>query len=234
MIRHLPNIFTLINLFCGFLATIFAIEGYIDRASFCIIAGMLFDFSDGMAARLFRAYSDTGRELDNLADVVTFGIAPGAIVYTIMTGAGLPLPAAVAVAALLPLASALRLARFITDPSQVSSFRGLATPASAFTLVSVVLPPMLTGHEGAGMLARSPWFIGTLTLFLAVMMLVNLRMISLKFTHFRYVGNEERYLFLGASVMLLIFFRLTALPMIMGAYIVISLLFSPARREKSS
>ncbi len=234
MTRHLPNTFTLINLLCGFLATIYAIIGYIDLASYCIIAGMLFDFSDGLAARLLKAYSDTGKALDNLADVVTFGIAPGAIIFHIMTVAGLPGVVAFALSAPFPVASALRLARFINDPGQAVSFRGLATPAAAFTLVSVVLPPLLTGSKNGALLAGSPWFIGFLTLFLSVMMLISLPMFSLKFTHLRYIGNEERYLFVGVSLLLLLFFRLSALPMIMAAYFILSLLFAGAGKRSGS
>lgn len=89
MIRHIPNTLTLLNLVCGFAATVYAIKGYNDYASFCIMAGMVLDFSDGFAARLLKAYSEIGRDLDSLADVVTFGIAPGAIVMNLLTVSGM-------------------------------------------------------------------------------------------------------------------------------------------------
>ncbi|MDZ7635986.1 MAG: CDP-alcohol phosphatidyltransferase family protein [Bacteroidales bacterium] len=106
MIKHIPNTLTLLNLVSGFAATIYAIKGYNDYAAFCIMAGMILDFSDGFAARLLKAYSDIGKDLDSLADVVTFGIAPGAIVLNLLTSAGFGLscPAlAVASADYLPL-----------------------------------------------------------------------------------------------------------------------------------
>ena len=78
MIRHIPNTLTLLNLVSGFAATIYAIKGYNEYATFCIMVGMILDFSDGFAARLLKAYSDIGKDLDSLADVVTFGVAPGA------------------------------------------------------------------------------------------------------------------------------------------------------------
>ena len=145
MTRHIPNTITLLNLASGFAATIYAIKGYNDYASFCIMAGMIFDFSDGFAARMLKAYSDIGKDLDSLADVVTFGIAPGAIVLSLLSSAGMAFIPAFAVAALIPAASALRLARFNNDTTQSTSFRGLATPASAFTVVSVVIASEYTG-----------------------------------------------------------------------------------------
>lgn len=93
MIRHIPNTLTLLNLVAGFAATLCAINGYNEYASFCIIAGMVLDFSDGFAARLLKAWSDIGKDLDSLADVVTFGVAPGAIVFNLLSAAGISSPA---------------------------------------------------------------------------------------------------------------------------------------------
>ncbi|HSO77862.1 MAG TPA: CDP-alcohol phosphatidyltransferase family protein, partial [Bacteroidales bacterium] len=85
MKKHIPNSLTLLNLVSGFIATILASKGYIEQACFFIIAGMLLDFSDGFAARLLKAYSDIGRDLDSLADVVTFGVAPGVVIWFLLT-----------------------------------------------------------------------------------------------------------------------------------------------------
>lgn len=233
MTRHIPNTITLLNLVCGFAATIYAVKGYNDYASFCIMAGMVFDFSDGFAARLLKAYSDIGKDLDSLADVVTFGIAPGAIVMSMLTKAGLDLLPAFAAAALIPAASALRLAKFNNDTRQAVTFRGLATPASAFTVVSVALAASLTDSRIYDTMAGSPLFVILLALFLAVMMLVNVPMFSLKLTSTRWKGNEERYLFASVSLLLLVIFRVAALPMIMAAYIIISLLFPLATGRRT-
>ncbi len=231
MIRHIPNTLTLLNLVSGFAATIYAIKGYNDYASFCIMTGMILDFSDGFAARMLKAYSDIGKDLDSLADVVTFGIAPGAIVINLLTSAGLEFAPAFTIAALIPAASALRLAKFNNDTTQSTSFRGLATPGSAFTVVSLVIASEYTGHRFFDSIAGSPLFTGLLSVFLAVMMLINTRMFSLKFSSLGWKGNQERWLFAGAAVLLFIIFRLASLPMIMGAYIVISLLFNLLRRR---
>lgn len=233
MIRHIPNTLTLLNLVCGFAATIYAIKGYNDYASFCIMAGMLLDFSDGFAARLLKAYSEIGRDLDSLADVVTFGIAPGAIVMNLLTAAGLAYLPAFAVAALIPAASALRLAIFNNDTTQTTAFRGMATPASAFTVVSLALAATYTDWTVYGTMAASPLFISLLALFLAVMMLLKVRMFSLKLTGVHLKGNEERYLFVAVSLVLLVIFRVAALPMVMAAYILISLLFPLASGRRT-
>lgn len=234
MTRHIPNILTLLNLVCGFAATICAIKGYSDYASYCIMAGMVLDFSDGFAARLLKAYSALGKELDSLADVVTFGIAPGAILFNLLTAGGMTGLKAFAVAVIIPAASALRLAKFNNDPSQSSSFKGMATPASAFTVVSLALAAELTDCRIYDTMTGSPWFIGILTFSLAVMMLLNARMFSLKFSNLRWKGNEERYLFVTVSLLLLAIFQLAALPMIMAAYILISFLFPVVAGRRTS
>ncbi|MCU0410404.1 MAG: CDP-alcohol phosphatidyltransferase family protein, partial [Bacteroidales bacterium] len=122
MIKHIPNTITMLNLLSGFAAIIYASQGYIGPAVFLIIAGMVFDFADGMAARLLRAYSDLGKDLDSLADVITFGVAPGAIVFNLLSETGFPVLSSILVAGLIPVASALRLAKFNNDTTQSSSF----------------------------------------------------------------------------------------------------------------
>ncbi|MDM8002920.1 MAG: CDP-alcohol phosphatidyltransferase family protein [Bacteroidota bacterium] len=234
MIRHIPNTLTLLNLVCGFAATVLAVKGYNEYATFCIMAGMVLDFSDGFAARLLRAYSDIGKDLDSLADVVTFGIAPGAIVFNLLAAAGMTAVPSFVVAALIPAASALRLAKFNNDPGQSATFRGMATPASAFAVISVVLASSYTHSRLPDLIAGSPWFMGLLSLFLAVMMLVNLPMFSLKFSSLGWKGNEERYIFAAVSLLLLIIFRIAALPMIIAAYILISLLFPFAAGRRAA
>ena len=234
MIKHIPNTLTLLNLICGFAAIVCVIKGYNDYASYCIIVGMVFDFSDGFAARVLKAYSALGKELDSLADMVTFGVAPGSIVFNLLTAGGMTELKAFAVAVIIPAASALRLARFNNDPEQSSSFRGLATPASAFTIVSVSLAAAWSDCRIYDMMAGSPLFISLLALFLSVMMLLNVRMFSLKFTSLKWKGNEERLIFVAVSILLLVIFRIAALPMIMAAYLLISFIFSVTAGRRTS
>jgi CDP-diacylglycerol--serine O-phosphatidyltransferase len=233
MTKHVPNFLTLLNLLSGFAATVLASKGYNEYAALLIITGGIFDFCDGFAARLLKSYSDIGKELDSLADVVTFGIAPGAIVLNLLTGAGITMLPAFILAGLIPAASALRLAKFNNDTTQSTSFRGLATPASAFTVISFIIASEYSSCVICDTLITSSWFIGALSVFLAVMMLVNTRMFSLKFTHLKWSGNEERYLLAGISLLLLAFFRLASPPLIMAAYIMISLIFTVFRSRKT-
>lgn len=222
MIKQIPNTLTLLNLVAGFAATIYAVKGYTEYAAFCIMAGMLFDFSDGFAARLLKAWSSIGRDLDSLADVVTFGIAPGAVLFSMLVTAGIASLPAFAVAALIPAASALRLAIFNNDTTQSSSFRGLATPASAFTVISFVLAAKYSDCTVYDMLSASPWFLALLSPAMAVMMLIRARMFSLKITGLQWRGNEERYIFAASVILLFLIFRAAALPLIMVVYIAIS------------
>jgi len=222
MIKQIPNTLTLLNLVAGFAATIYAVKGYNEYAAFCIMAGMLLDFSDGFAARLLKAWSSIGRDLDSLADVVTFGLAPGAVLFSMLVTSGMATLPSFAVAALVPAASALRLAIFNNDTTQSSSFRGLATPASAFTVISFVLAAEYSDSTIYDSLSASPWFLSLLSLTLAVMMLIRTRMFSLKVTGLQWKGNEERYIFAASVILLLIFFRAAALPLIMAAYMAIS------------
>lgn len=234
MTRQIPNTLTLLNLVCGFAATVCAIKGYNDYASYCIMAGMVFDFSDGFAARMLKAYSPLGKDLDSLADVVTFGVAAGAIIFSLLTAGGMTMLPGFVVAAVIPAASALRLAKFNNDPGQSVYFRGMATPASAFTIVSVVLAAALTDCRIYDRMVASPLFITILAVCLSVLMLLNARMFSLKFTSLKWKGNEERYIFLALSILLLIAFRMEAPPMIMACYILISFLFPVIAGRRTS
>jgi CDP-diacylglycerol--serine O-phosphatidyltransferase len=234
MIKQIPNTLTLLNLVAGFAATIYAVKGYNEYAAFCIMAGMLLDFSDGFAARLLKAWSSIGRDLDSLADVVTFGIAPGAVLFNMLVNAGMATLPAFAVAALLPAASALRLAIFNNDTTQSSSFRGMATPASAFTVISFVLAAEYSDSTVYDSLSASPWFLSLLSLILAVMMLIRTRMFSLKISGLHWKGNEERYIFAASVIILLILFRAAALPLIMAAYIAISFISVLTGRKATS
>jgi len=194
MRKHIPNFITLLNLSSGFLAVIFASQGLILQACFFIMAGMVFDFADGFSARLLKAYSNIGKDLDSLADVVTFGAAPGAIIYVLLTQQSLPLLPALVLACILPAASALRLAKFNNDTEQATYFKGMATPASAFTVVSLIIASEYSGWTVYDKLIESGWFIGALSVFLSMMMLVNTRMFSLKFSHMKFNGNEDRFI----------------------------------------
>lgn len=230
MKKHIPNFITLLNLVSGFAATVAASRGSLITACFFIMAGMVFDFADGFSARMLKAYSSLGKDLDSLADMVTFGAAPGAILFYILSQNELSMIPAVLIAGLLPAASALRLAKFNNDSEQSTSFKGMATPASAFTVVSFIIASNYTDNMFFDRLVGSVWFAGCLSVFLAVMMNIKTRMFSLKFSHLRFSGNEDRYIFIVTSLLLLVLFRLASPPLIMLSYILISFVSAAFRR----
>ena len=154
MKKHVPNFLTLLNLTSGSLGIILVLEGKLTYAALCVWIGGVFDFLDGWSARLLRAYSPLGQQLDALADLLTFGMLPSCIIYRLVdqytSSSYLPL-----VALCLPVFSALRLARFNTDTAQRHVFRGLPTPASG--LFVSTLPWMIATN-------RYPWLTAVLTL----------------------------------------------------------------------
>ena len=149
--KHIPNIITSLNLVSGFIGIIFAAQGDIFVASWFIAAAMVLDFLDGFSARLLKAYSNIGKELDSLADVVSFGVAPGIIIFRLLqnsfSGDALinynlnnpVLTLFLLLPALMPVCAALRLAIFNLDSTQATVFKGLPTPANAIAVISVVI-----------------------------------------------------------------------------------------------
>jgi CDP-diacylglycerol--serine O-phosphatidyltransferase len=149
--RHIPNIITSLNLTAGFLSIVFAANGEVLTASWLIIAAMIFDWFDGFSARLLKAYSDIGKELDSLADAVSFGIAPALIMYHLLgTSVSLSYPMILnaegkgemlilLTPVVMCVCAVIRLAIFNNDASQARSFKGLPTPANALAVISLVI-----------------------------------------------------------------------------------------------
>jgi CDP-diacylglycerol--serine O-phosphatidyltransferase len=185
---------------------------------------MIFDFLDGFAARVLKAYSELGKELDSLADVVSFGVAPAVLIYTIPSG---DLPAGllfIAAAAIMPVCAALRLAKFNIDPTQTKSFRGLPTPANAFAVISVIMAAEYSSSSLLDSFTTSQPAVALFSVILSALMVTRIPLFSLKFSNLTIKDNYDRYLFAVASVLLLIIFGFGGLPWIIPVYIVISLL----------
>lgn len=200
--QHIPNFLTSMNLFCGAVATFLAVQGVVDVAAWLIFAGALFDFSDGFAARALKAYSEIGKELDSLADLVTFGVAPSAIysayIKFFLTGSFFTpwahlngLQAAWVLAPfILAVFAALRLAKFNLDTRQNENFLGLTTTATG----------IFTASWGA-MVVQNPeyfsWlrpsYVLILIMIFCMLLVSEVPMFSLKFKGFRVKGNEDRY-----------------------------------------
>lgn len=204
MKKHIPNALTSLNLFSGCIASVIALQGELSLlpwALFWIIVAALFDFSDGFAARLLKAYSPMGKELDSLADCVSFGFAPSAVVFRVLqekvhliSSNELVIEYLPYIAFLLAIFSALRLAKFNIDERQSESFIGLNTPANAMFWVSFCAG--LVSRELAGELYISSGMIYTILVGIFVfsfLMVSEIPMFSLKIKSLKPKGNLQRY-----------------------------------------
>lgn len=219
--KHIPNTITCCNLISGCIATFWAFQGRCDLALLFIVIGAVFDFFDGMSARLLGVSSPIGKELDSLADCITFGFAPSAIVYEYLRPDTELLPFVVFIMAAF---SALRLAKFNLDERQALGFIGLPTPANALFWGSLIV--------GAGDWMKSAPFISSnLSLviltgsFISCYLLVaEIPMFALKFKHWGWKGNEIKYIFLLTCIPLLAFLGISGLAAIIAWYIILSII----------
>lgn len=228
MHKHIPNFITLLNLLAGLLSIYFATTGNLQLAGLLVFVAAVFDFFDGFAARLLHAKSVIGVQLDSLADMVSFGVAPAFVLfYTIreLTGTGTPeyLPFT---AFVVPLFSALRLAKFNVDDEQTTSFKGLPTPATGLLLASfpIMIMGCLTENKGIYYdIVTNPYFLASVGLISSALMVSNIPMFSLKFSSLSWTENQTRYLFIVLSVALLILLKVAAVPLIILLYLLLSI-----------
>lgn len=222
--RHIPNTLTCGNLICGGIATYNAFMGDIPLAMTFIIAGAVFDFFDGFVARLLKVSSPIGKELDSLADDITFGLAPAAIVFSLFHTLHYPswMDSIVAyipyTAFLIAAFSALRLAKFNLDERQSSSFIGMPTPANALFWGSLALGLQDTWTIWEG----SVYTLLILILLTCYLLIAEIPMFALKFKHFNWKGNEVRYLFLISCIPAFIFLDIAAFAAIILWYVILS------------
>ncbi len=213
----LPNILTLCNLLCGAISATFALAGELRPAFWLIAGAAVFDFLDGFIARLTRNYSEIGKELDSLADVISFGFAPSAILFCIFQAAGGTQWWGYAVFAVAAF-SALRLAKFNIDPSQSDSFEGMPTPAAAIFIASA-------GYVYAsGSYAVQPASVLIIAGCICYFLVSRIRMFAFKFHHYGLRGNELRYGFLAGAAIALAIWQITAIPFIVLTYLLISVI----------
>lgn len=223
----LPNILTLCNLLCGAAAAVAALRfDNLQWPLLFIVAAAVFDFLDGFAARLFKSYSPLGKELDSLADCVSFGFAPSAILLNIYETSGGEGPWGYLVF-ILAAFSALRLAKFNIDENQSTQFIGMPTPAAALLVAA-------SGYlAGTGMYMINPWFAVLLAFVLSYLLVCNVPMFALKFKHYGFRGNEVRYIFVGCAVVALIIWKILAIPFIIMAYVAVSMVLMAVHFRKS-
>ena len=232
--KYIPNAFTLANLFSGCLAVLFAVNDSMEMAALFVAIGIFFDFFDGFFARKLKVTSDVGLQLDSLADMVTSGLVPGIVMYQLLNQAqGLPwgestfatIPNIGWIGFAITLASAYRLAKFNVDERQNTSFIGLPTPANAIFILSIPLILMYEEYAFAKALFSNPYLLIAITLLSCILLNAELPLFALKFKNFSWSDNIKRYVFIVLCIVLLFLLKYLAVPLIIIAYILMSLLW---------
>ena len=234
MKKHIPNMITCCNLISGCIAVVFALEGNATMSLIWIVAGAVFDFFDGMTARLLHVSSPIGKELDSLADVVTFGVAPSAMLFYELSIMDYPFSMEFArqalpfVAFIMAAFSALRLAKFNLDERQTTSFIGLPTPANALFWASLL--------TGADTLLESNTYMSLVLIgimFVSCYLLVSeIPMFALKFKQWGWIGNEVKYIFIASSIVLLLLFQIKGIALVIAWYILLSAIINKTSRKQ--
>jgi CDP-diacylglycerol--serine O-phosphatidyltransferase len=223
-----PNIITLANLSCGILG-IWCIFSYkIEVAALMIILAAILDFFDGFFARLLNSFSEIGKELDSLADMVSFGVLPSFILYYLLNQllprecSGCLTPNPWILVSILPaLFSALRLAKFNIDTRQSDSFIGLPTPSNAIVVASFVL--IGTYQPSKAEIFLSPSFLIVYSILISLLMVSELPMASLKFKGFSWKANKTKYIFILVGLILVTGFKFVAIPLLISLYLAYSI-----------
>lgn len=238
MKKHIPNIITLLNLFCGALGIIYALEGKYNWVFLLVGVSLLADFADGLVARALNVKSELGAQLDSLADGVTFGVLPGIILYILMQEAfGADYVEGIGHMAdynarilkiehfglLFPLFAIYRLGKFNIDTRQTENFLGLATPAACMFVLGLLLIYQKQGPFFLD-LVNNGYFLMSVTIMLSVLMVSELPMFSFKLKGLQWKGNESRFIFLLLCIPTIIFLKWSALPVIILLYILASIL----------
>jgi CDP-diacylglycerol--serine O-phosphatidyltransferase len=252
--KQIPNLFTLLNLAAGFIAIILCLQTgetilnqqdgewkiYLPEkiwwASICLFIAAIVDFLDGFVARLFKATSEMGKQLDSLADVVSFGVVPGLILYQLLRISfaqepeGLETPIMSLLPAIaFPLSAAWRLARFNIDTTEREGFEGMPTPAAGLFIASL---PFLTLYNPFGIQSflLNNWVLYAICFFVSWLMVSKLPLLNLKFKNFEFSENRSRYLILIISIVSIPLLGWLSVPVIFFSYILVSLLFKTSKK----
>ena len=257
IIQIIPHLITSGNLFCGCLAIINVLAGDLIMAAYLVGLAAFLDFFDGFAARALGVSGEFGKQLDSLADCVTFGVVPGMVMMVliersfVLESANLtptepqpcnqipylfiyPAHFASYLALLVPVFSAIRLAKFNLDTRQSHAFIGLPTPANSIFMISLgYLAAAQTSDAATKNLILNLWFLIPVTLIFSFLLVAELPLFALKFKTYKWAGNEIRYLFLITSVLLLILLKMTGLPVIILVYIAFSTIENLLQKKKT-
>ncbi len=224
MKQHIPNAITSANLLFGCLSILSAIQGDLVLASVYIGVSAIMDFFDGFVARLLHVSGELGKQLDSLADVVSFGVAPGFIFYSLAGtcfGQGFCINQYTFL--LIPVFSAIRLAKFNLDTRQSDSFIGVPTPANAIFIASL---PLILNNDTYGItnFIEHRWFLTAFPLLSAYLLVAELPLLALKFKHFKFKGNEARYVLIISCVLSALIFKFAGIALSIIMYIIISVI----------
>lgn len=237
MKKHIPNAITTLNIICGCLAIVNAFTGELYISSILIFIATILDFMDGAAARLLKVSHPLGEQLDSLADMISFGLAPGIILfqYTKFLNSVNESPILTAnpwlfyLALIIPVFSAFRLAKFNIDTRQTNGFLGLATPANAGFFIFIVLvyfypdlPQIINTKNFILPIISEPLFMLLLGIIFSILLVSEIPMVSLKAKSIAWKGNELRVIFVGTFFLLFVLFNITAFPLILLIYIITS------------
>lgn len=230
MKKSVPNIITSANLFSGCLSVVMAFNGKLAEAGILILVAAFLDFFDGLSARLLNVASPIGKELDSLADVVSFGFAPSVIVYQLLLRSSIDFPYLEYSAFLMTIFSAYRLAKFNLDERQTSSFIGVPTPANALFWLSIPLIAWqkdtfddVFAREVLSLLTNS-YFILIGILIWSLLMVSEIPLFALKFKSLKWKENKLKFSFIAVSVALIASFYFIAVPIILILYIILSVI----------
>lgn len=218
MKKHIPNIITLLNQLSGIIACIMAYNEAYDYALLFVLIGAAFDFCDGAAARLLKVSSPMGKELDSLADMISFGLVPGMVAFKLLTPLAEIWEYLPYFGFIITLFSALRLAKFNIDERQTSSFIGLATPANALFWLGAVY-----GYNDF-ITSISPWYVLGGAIIFSYLLICEIPIFALKFKNLSWKDNYIRYIFIIGVIILTISLQLQSLPIIIIWYLLIAII----------
>ena len=227
MKKHIPNTITCCNLISGCIATYWAFMGVASLALLFIVIGAVFDFFDGMVARLLHVSSPIGKELDSLADDITFGFAPSAIIFSYLCTFHIHLPFIPFLAFIMAAFSALRLAKFNLDERQALGFIGLPTPANALFWGSLIVGLQDWSADSSLFTLHSsllPYLILVGTFISCWLLIAEIPMFALKFKTWGWKGNEIKFIFILSCIPLLLFLGISGLAAIIAWYVILSVI----------
>jgi CDP-diacylglycerol---serine O-phosphatidyltransferase len=238
--RNIPNAITCGNLLCGCLAIVKVFEGDLIWAAYLVGIAAVLDFFDGFVARLLHVSSPIGKDLDSLADMVTFGVVPGFVMFKLLLISSLFMTSnpiwnyAPYLGLIIPIFSCIRLAKFNNDTRQTESFIGVNTPANSILICS--LPLIIGGNyqSHSAVFILNPYLLIGLTIVMSILLVSEIPIFSFKFKSFGWKGNEIRFVFLLLSLLLLITLHLVGIPLIIVLYIVMSVINNFLTKNKAS